>query len=163
MNKSFLSRRLPVGFVATMLLSACHAGPDYRSLAETVAPFHNSVAPSAEPAPLDSWWTGFRDPALTRIVERALAQNLDLAASQARVRKARAVADETGARLLPSGDLQTQVAPLHQSIYSPSGEPIPEPTLTAPPSVASAPWAAVGKGGGAMPEPKLNWSPRAAT
>ena len=72
-------------------------------------------------APLDRWWEGFRDPVLTRVVQRALDQNLDLAAALARVDQARAGARAAGAQRLPSGDLTAQVAPLRQSLDSPIG------------------------------------------
>jgi NodT family efflux transporter outer membrane factor (OMF) lipoprotein len=72
-------------------------------------------------AALDSWWTGFQDPTLTRIVERALGQNLDLAASVARVDQARAAAREAGARLMPEGELAASVNQLHQSRTGPIG------------------------------------------
>src|SRR6202000_1591652 len=71
--------------------------------------------------PIETWWTGFQDPALTRIVERALEQNLDLAAAIARVDQARAVAREAGAQLLPSGAATASVPPIRQSLNSPIG------------------------------------------
>jgi outer membrane protein TolC len=40
-------------------------------------------------AELASWWTGFADPQLSRYVELALEQNLDLAQAAARVAQAR--------------------------------------------------------------------------
>jgi NodT family efflux transporter outer membrane factor (OMF) lipoprotein len=70
---------------------------------------------------VETWWTGFRDPGLTRIVDRALTQNLDLAAALARVEQARAAAREAGAQLLPSGAAIGSVSPLRQSLNSPIG------------------------------------------
>lgn len=71
--------------------------------------------------PLDTWWTGFHDPTLTRIIQRALAENLDLAASIARVEEARAVAKGAGAQLLPTVDLTGQATRVRQSLESPIG------------------------------------------
>jgi NodT family efflux transporter outer membrane factor (OMF) lipoprotein len=89
-------------------------------------PFHN--APSIEartdapPAPpLDQWWIGFQDAKLTEVVQRALAQNLDLAAALTRVQQARAVAKEAGARRLPSGSLYASTTSLSQSTESQIG------------------------------------------
>ena len=65
----------------------------------------NAAAPSP---PLDRWWTGFCDPVLTSIVERALEQNLDLASALARVDQARAAARDAGAALLPTADATSQ-------------------------------------------------------
>jgi len=106
---------------AALLLAACQAGPDYQKPQTTLAPYHNAPVQAAEAPPLDQWWTGFHDAELTVIVERALAQNLDLAASLARVQQARAVARETGARLMPSGAFESSVTPYRQSVESPVG------------------------------------------
>ena len=75
--------------------------------------FHNAAAVDARNAaapapPLDRWWTGFCDPVLTSIVERALEQNLDLASALARVDQARAAARDAGAALLPTADATSQ-------------------------------------------------------
>jgi NodT family efflux transporter outer membrane factor (OMF) lipoprotein len=109
-------------------IAACSAvGPDYQAPVDGLKPFHGADAVAARPAtpappPLDRWWTGFDDPVLTRIVQRTLDQNLDLTAAMARVDESRAAAKVAGARLLPSGDLETSIAPLHQSRRSPIGE-----------------------------------------
>jgi outer membrane protein TolC len=58
---------------------------------------------------------------LTRIVQRAIDQNLDLAAALARVEQARAAAKGASARLLPSGALAAQSTFLRQSLESPAG------------------------------------------
>src|SRR5260370_32489827 len=78
-------------------------------------------ADGASAPPLDTWWEGFGDPELTRIVQRALDQNLDLAASVTRVEQARAAAKEAGARLKPSGALNAQSTSSRQSLESPFG------------------------------------------
>ena len=85
-----------------------------------MAPFHNLDAAKAVktelPAPhLDTWWTGFDDPMLVTVVQRALEQNLDLAAAFERVAQARAAAAEAGAQLLPTTDLQASVTAQHLS------------------------------------------------
>ena len=106
--------------------TGCNVGPRYRKPVTTLQPFHN--APSIEsrqavlPAPqLDTWWTGFDDPELARIVQRVLDQNLDLAQSLARVEQARAAAKEAGAKLKPSGSLTAQSNSFRQSLDSPFG------------------------------------------
>lgn len=109
-------------------LAACAVGPDYRAPAADLpaAYAHAAALQGQEAAPaapaLDSWWKGFDDPALTRIIERALAQNLDLAASVARVDQARAAANYAGAALLPEGSLSGSVARQRQSLESPLGK-----------------------------------------
>jgi NodT family efflux transporter outer membrane factor (OMF) lipoprotein len=112
---------------AVLLASACTLGPRYQGPPPAdLAPYHNSAlieqrAASAPAPPLDTWWSGFNDPELTAIIERALNQNLDLAASLARVNHARAIAREAGARLLPDGSANTSATTLRQSLNSPVG------------------------------------------
>jgi len=118
--------RLGLGLALGCSIAACTiVGPDYEAPTTELKPFHNAdavAARKAAPAPaLDSWWTGFNDPVLTRIVQRTLAQNLDLAASLARVDQARAGAEAAGARLLPTGDFEASIAPIHQSVDGPLG------------------------------------------
>src|ERR1700761_4410785 len=92
---------IPLELIA---LTGCVVGPSYQGPPATeLRQFHQTAAVAAReiatstpstPVALDDWWTGFNDSTLTRIVERALNQNLDLAASIARVDKARAAARE---------------------------------------------------------------------
>ena len=101
-----------------MLLASCAVGPKYRQPVSNVQPFHNAPAIQARKvsgAPtLDKWWIGFQDPELTKIVQQAVEQNLDLAASLGRVEQARAAAKEAGAKLKPSGSLTAQSKSLRQ-------------------------------------------------
>ena len=63
-------------------LAACTVGPDYTPPKTELVPFHNTAAilpAQSHPAPpLDRWWTGFNDPMLVTVVQRALNQNLDM-------------------------------------------------------------------------------------
>lgn len=108
-----------------LLLSSCAAGPTYRPPASALVAFHSAAAMDVRvtgaPVPLEHWWSGFNDPELSRIVERVLAQNLDLAAALARVREARAAAQAAGAQLLPSFDAAAQAETIRQSLDSPTG------------------------------------------
>src|SRR5213596_3193803 len=119
---------LPMGFALALgaSMTGCAVGPKYHRPTVKLEPFHN--APSIEtrtavlPAPpLDQWWTGFHDPELTRIVQRTLDQNLDLAAAMTRVQQARAAAQGAGARRLPSGNLYASTTTLYQSTESMTG------------------------------------------
>ena len=107
-------------------VTGCSVGPRYHRPTVNMQPFHN--APSIEtrtaslPAPpLDQWWTGFHDPELTRIVKRALDENLDLAAAMTRVEQARAAARGAGAQRMPSGNLNASTTTLYQSTESMTG------------------------------------------
>ncbi len=120
-----LSTLIAAGVVAT--LAACAAGPDYHApAADMPASYPHAAALAAreatQPAPsLDTWWLGFDDPALTRVIQRALEQNLDLAAAIARVDQARAAARRAGAELLPQGSFSASVGKQRQSLEGAQG------------------------------------------
>jgi NodT family efflux transporter outer membrane factor (OMF) lipoprotein len=121
------TRSLALTLTLGCTIAACTVvGPDYEAPTETLQPLHGADAVEARPAAaapaLDSWWTGFNDPVLSRIVQQTLAQNLDLAASIARVEQSRAVAKAAGAKLLPTADLDAGISPLHQSTEGPLGQ-----------------------------------------
>lgn len=97
MNKNKLSvPALPLLALFTALLAGCAAGPDYRT-PEVSAPaaWHSAMkgglkSVSPEAAQLAQWWNGLDDPHLSRLIEEAAANNLDLKLAQARLREARA-------------------------------------------------------------------------
>lgn len=126
------STKKPVLLQLTALLFAvgmagCAVTPSYeRPTSPMPAEFHNALALAERAnvlkAPtLDQWWVGFEDPALVRIVERALQQNLSMAAAFARVEQARAAARVVATRELPSGTFVADATRQHQSLESPSG------------------------------------------
>ena len=119
-------RTAAASLVLAASVAACAVGPDYTAPSTDLTPFHNLEAvntrQTATPAPpLDRWWTGFNDPLLVTVVQRSLDQNLDLAASLARVQQARAVASAAGAQLLPTVDLDASATAQRQSLNSPLG------------------------------------------
>ena len=118
---------LRMGFALALAasLTGCAVGPKNHRPTVELQPFHNApsieLVPPLPAPPLDQWWTGFRDPELTRIVKRALDQNLDLAAAMTRVQQARAAAQGAGARRMPSGNLYASTTTLYQSTESMTG------------------------------------------
>lgn len=67
------------------------------------------------------WWRQFGDPAMTRLVEQALARNTDIAIAAARIRDARAQEALARSQLLPSLDLG--IGASDQRSISPFGTP----------------------------------------
>ncbi|WP_454735699.1 efflux transporter outer membrane subunit [Cupriavidus necator] len=124
-----IARLLPTLLAASFAasLAACAVGPDNHTPASDMAAAYPHAAAlqareATRPAPpLDSWWLGFDDPALKGVIQRALEQNLDLAAAIARVDQARAAASHAGAELLPQGSLSASVSKQHQSLEGPLG------------------------------------------
>lgn len=124
MNNPMRNRK--IGGLLVLLaagFSGCMVGPKYTAPSVPLQPFHNQPSTTAQNTapPLDLWWKGFDDPALTNVVERALKQNLSLLASLTRVEQARAVAREAGARLKPEGSLNAKESFIRQSPESPLG------------------------------------------
>jgi NodT family efflux transporter outer membrane factor (OMF) lipoprotein len=129
MNKmASIMRQLGLVTAAAIFATACAVGPGYEKPRIALAPSFAgqgdlSARVAAAPAPeLDHWWLGFEDPALTEIVNRALAENVDLAVAMARVDQARAVAKGAGAARLPNIGLDAQSVYQRQSLKSPEGE-----------------------------------------
>ncbi|MEI8039408.1 MAG: efflux transporter outer membrane subunit [Verrucomicrobiota bacterium] len=90
---------------AALLLGSCTLGPDFHLPDLTGGSKwreSGSVAGSHLP---DAWWRLFNEPDLTRLVDRALAANNDLAAAKARVETARALVGVDRARLFPTLNL----------------------------------------------------------
>ena len=118
-----LSSRLMV--LLPVVLGACMAGPDYVRPTSDLAMFHNRVQAAVNSGAVkpvfDTWWTGFNDSELDKIVGRVLEQNLDLAAAFARVSQARASAGGARAQLLPTVDLDAGVSANKASLRSPTG------------------------------------------
>jgi len=118
------SVRIALG-VIVLTVSACAAGPEYRRPDMQLPTVFNNgreIAAIPAPSPDAAWWDGFHDPELSRIIERTLAQNLDLAASAARMDQARAAANRAGAALLPRGSAGLGASRSHDSLQSPLGE-----------------------------------------
>lgn len=76
---------------------------------------HAPGVPPALPSPApprasEGWWQAFADPALSQLIERALAANLDLHVAFARVDQARAMAVQAAAPRWPQVGLQGQAS-----------------------------------------------------
>lgn len=113
------ARRASPCVIACLAMTGCVVGPNYSPPAVDSEAFHNAHLVQREagdaPVSLDAWWNGFGDPLLADIVERALKQNLDIAASLARVKQAEAAAAGAGAQLYPRFDAVGRAEGAHQS------------------------------------------------
>ena len=84
-----------------------HPAPN-RSGAPVAVPAAFSASGSAEGS--DLWWKEFRDPALDKLVEQALADNLGLRGAWARLRQASALARQAGSAHYPEIDVEAGVS-----------------------------------------------------
>lgn len=122
---SMTTRTYLAGALLGLTLTGCAVGPDYVTPKPELTAFHNLNTVAAwkgtQTPSLDQWWISFNDPMLVKVEQRALAQNLDLAASLARVQQARAAAAGAGAELLPTVDFDASATAEHQSARGPIG------------------------------------------
>ncbi|HSI16319.1 MAG TPA: efflux transporter outer membrane subunit [Sphingomonas sp.] len=99
-------QRIALLLVVALPVTGCTVGPSYHPAAPAAlgVPDSYSVAAPAAPTPADltSWWSSFNDPLLTRIVEQARANNLDISQAVARLRQAREALVQSRAQLLPT-------------------------------------------------------------
>lgn len=116
--------------IAGSALAGCAVGPDYHRpqlasppafLGEAAVLDRAAARPTDPAADLATWWDGFDDPMLSRLVLQAQAQNLDVAQAVARVTQSRAALNSATAALLPSGNVQASAGAGHSSIRTPLG------------------------------------------
>ena len=91
----------------TLLVAGCAVGPDYKKPDAPVAPQFKEAQGWREAAPRDqlprgSWWTVFGDPQLDKLMDRVDVSNQNIKVAEARLRQARAVADQARAGLFPT-------------------------------------------------------------
>ena len=92
---------------AMLLLAGCAAGPDYRRPALEAPPAYKELAgwraaQPADAAPKGAWWTMFGDAQLDSLLARVEVSNQSLRVAEARLRQARALADQARAGLFPT-------------------------------------------------------------
>ncbi|MES2737911.1 MAG: efflux transporter outer membrane subunit [Verrucomicrobiota bacterium] len=115
---------------AVCLVSSCVVGPDYQSPEAKVSKRWKQRADVSDLPVPDQWWTLFRDSSLNGLVDRALANNLDLRAGLARVDAARALTGVQQANWFPQLNLQNNATYEHSSANSiganlPTGATLP--------------------------------------
>ena len=109
--------RAAAAIAVALAIAGCQTAP-------TAPPALALPAPTMAPlANIERWWTLFDDPALARLVDEALANNLDLAAAMARVEVARANVLLAQSDLYPSVNLEAGVS--RNRITEVGSQPLP--------------------------------------
>jgi NodT family efflux transporter outer membrane factor (OMF) lipoprotein len=99
----------PLVLATALALSACAVGPDFKRPAPDLPPAWSATAQAdaaktgatTAPPTAEAWWTGFHDPELASLVDRAFSANLDLREAFARIAEARASRDVAAAGRWP--------------------------------------------------------------
>ncbi|QRR05173.1 efflux transporter outer membrane subunit [Burkholderia sp. MS455] len=109
--------RLVAVLSAAAVLTACTSAPVADVTPPPLASTYANADLSAGGPAADTvaWWHGFHDPILDRLVDMALANNLDLKAAVARIDAARAVRIGAASQWLPSLDLNASAGRQRQS------------------------------------------------
>ena len=100
--RTSILRTLMIGGLA-VVIAGCTTTP-------TEPPAVDLPPPTTGDLHLERWWTEFNDPALTALVDEALANSLDLRAAMARVDQARAAVTATQGDLYPRVDIGVNAA-----------------------------------------------------
>jgi NodT family efflux transporter outer membrane factor (OMF) lipoprotein len=112
-------RITPILLAAAVTIAGCEVGPNYQTPKFAVVPAVYSEAttrPTSQPADpqlaqvptpdeLKRWWETLHDPELNRLVDRALAANLDLQSAVQAIRQERAALGIAQAGLYPTIDV----------------------------------------------------------
>lgn len=119
-----------LGLFVAVTVSSCTVGPDFKLPDLNLSSRWKHRADVSDLALPDQWWTLFRNSTLNGLVERALANNQDLAGAEARVETARAMSGVERADWFPQVNMQNKAAYEHLSANSiganlPSGAPLP--------------------------------------
>lgn len=105
MNPFLPALRIGLPLALGVLAAGCRVGPDHQvprsALPGAYAPSPASISPGDGSIPLASWWRIFEDPTLQKLMEGAVASNLDLRIAQVRVREARAQSGITRSSWFP--------------------------------------------------------------
>ncbi|PCD00691.1 efflux transporter outer membrane subunit [Halopseudomonas pelagia] len=100
-----MRRRFYLPALLTLALSACSSVPEH---AEPEIPdtwLHTADSQAVDAETLANWWQQFEDPALTRLVSKAMQQSYDTRLAMLRVNSARAQLRQSRAGLFPALDL----------------------------------------------------------
>jgi NodT family efflux transporter outer membrane factor (OMF) lipoprotein len=120
---------LPVALAALVILSACSVPPvqpPVPSVRLGTAFAQVGSGPDVGRAFDGAWWRGYRDPALTALVEEALAENHDVAIALQRVAQARAGRDAASSRLWPTVGVQASALRSDSGLPAPVKQEIPD-------------------------------------
>ena len=97
--------------VLVLTLGACSLTPRHDpAVPELPAGWNDAALDTATGSSAAGWWRQFGDLALDRLIDRALAENLDLAFAAARVEEARALLAGSRAQLWPTLDAQADAS-----------------------------------------------------
>ena len=89
-----------LAFIAALLLAGCTVGPDYAE-PKMAVPANYLEPQASSQVEWESWWRGFGDARLSKLIAKALKQNLDIELAAARIREARALERVAGADASP--------------------------------------------------------------
>src|SRR5215468_2013991 len=108
---------------ALLFLSGCAVGPRYKRSATPVSPQWsvNQARGTDTREPAEQWWTSFNDPQFDKLIQEAVAANLDLKLAAARVAEARAARGIAKSALFPTVEASASATRNRQRVIAPPG------------------------------------------
>ena len=108
--------------VAGIALSACSVGPSYQERPNVAHSKSFAGARSQQAVPvLDKWWRKLGSRELNGLVDKALANNRDVAIAGQRLREARALRRQIGTAILPKAGANASFARLNPGTFTGGG------------------------------------------
>ena len=108
--------------VSSVVAAGCAVGPTYER-PHVGVPGRWTVSPargtSERPVERDDWWASFQDAELNSLIQRAVAQNLDLQLALERVKEARAARGFVRSGYFPSADATATATRNRQALIAP--------------------------------------------
>lgn len=125
-RKEFSRRAATV--LALLILSACSTTPPQppSPSVELAATFSNEKSDTSAAGLDETWWEGFGDATLARLIKQALSANQDVAIALQRVGQARAGADAQTSRLWPTLSVQASASRSESGVPDPVKQGMPD-------------------------------------
>ncbi len=109
--------------LSALVFAGCHVAGEYeRPHVATPAGWTQAEADTLPDPPDERWWRSFGDAQLDRLIERALASNLDVRIARSRVLEARALRDIVAGGSRPTVDIVAGYARTRQSENTAQGQ-----------------------------------------
>ena len=126
--KAFNLKLLSI-IVSSALLVAC-SGTQMNLKSEVQLPAAFEQSQGQATVDLDRWWLSWNNPELTQLIEMALANNKDLAATRARLESARALARLARANMGPEIGASINATAVNANLRNPIGGNVRNPLAT---------------------------------
>ena len=118
-NRARRNMRTAPLIALSLILAACATHAPYETPRVDLPPSLPMASAEKAKERSEPWWQTFDDPNLTKVVDQALSENLQIEAAAARLQQASGAASLAGAQRLPEIGVDASAAEVRQSIADP--------------------------------------------